>query len=65
VRRALEVARRQKLRTIALLGKGGGPTKGLAEVELLVASTATARVQEAHKLLIHTICERVEERLQA
>jgi len=64
VRRALEVARRQKLRTIALLGKDGGPTKGLAEVELLVASTVTARIQEAQKLLIHTLCERVEERLQ-
>jgi D-sedoheptulose 7-phosphate isomerase len=64
VRRALEVARGKQLRTIALLGKDGGPTKGLAEVELLVASASTARIQEAQKLLIHTVCERIEERLR-
>ena len=37
VRRAIEVARARQVRTIAFLGKDGGPTKGLAEVELLVA----------------------------
>jgi phosphoheptose isomerase len=65
VRRALEVARSRQMRTIALLGKDGGPTKGLADVELMVASPVTARIQEAQKLLIHTMCERVEERLRA
>ena len=63
VRRALEVARRLELKTIALLGRDGGPTRGLADVDLLVPSLVTARIQEAHKLLIHTICERVEQRL--
>jgi phosphoheptose isomerase len=65
VRRALEVARGKHMTTIALLGKDGGPTKGLADVELLVGSQVTARIQEAQKLLIHTLCERVEERLRA
>jgi len=65
VRRALEVARARQVRTIALLGRDGGPTKGLAEVELLVASKVTARIQEAQKLLIHTLCQRTEERLRA
>jgi phosphoheptose isomerase len=64
VRRAIEVACSKQVRTIAFLGKDGGPTKGLAEVELLVASNSTARVQEAQKLLIHTLCERVEELLR-
>ena len=63
VRRALEVARRRELKTIALLGRDGGPSRGLADVELLVPSLATARIQEAHKVLIHTICESVEQRL--
>ena len=53
------------MRTIAFLGRDGGPTKGLADVELLVASSSTARIQEAQKLLIHTLCERVEELLRA
>jgi D-sedoheptulose 7-phosphate isomerase len=65
VRRALEAARRGELRTIAFLGRDGGPARGLAEVELIVSSAATPRIQEAHKVLIHTLCERVEERLEA
>lgn len=64
VKRALEVARSRQMTTIALLGRDGGPTKGLADVEVLVASQVTARIQEAQKLLIHTLCERVEERLR-
>jgi phosphoheptose isomerase len=64
VRRAIEVARGKQLRTIAFLGNDGGPTKGLGEIELLVASKVTARIQEAHELLIHTLCERVEGLLQ-
>lgn len=65
VRRAIEVARGRQLKTIAFLGKDGGTTKGLADVELLVASSVTARIQEAQKVLIHTLCERVEQRLRA
>jgi D-sedoheptulose 7-phosphate isomerase len=63
VKRALVVARERGVRTIALLGKGGGPSRGLAEVELLVPSEVTARIQECHKVLIHTLCERVEQLL--
>ncbi len=60
---ALEEARRRKLRTIAILGKGGGFTAGAAEIEVLVAGTETARIQEAQKFLLHVLCEIVEERL--
>jgi phosphoheptose isomerase len=63
VRRALEVAGRRELKTIALLGHDGGPSRGLAQVELLVPSLVTARIQEAHKILIHTLCEGIEQRL--
>ena len=65
VRRALEVARGKQLKSIAFLGRDGGPTKGLGDIELLVASNVTARIQEAQKLLIHTLCGRVEELLRA
>ena len=52
--------------SIALLGRGGGGCAGLADIELCVSGTdVTARIQEAHKLLIHTLCEIVEEQLQA
>jgi phosphoheptose isomerase len=63
--RALVAAKDQKLKTIAFLGRDGGDCAGLADVELLVAGKATARIQEGHKFLLHTICELVDERLLA
>ena len=63
VRRALEEAKSHKLKTIAFLGRDGGSTIGIADVDLLVASDSTARIQEAHKLLLHVLCEAVESRL--
>src|SRR5256884_5527684 len=63
VQRALEEARSRKLKTIAFLGRDGGLTIGIADVDLLVASDSTARIQEAHKLLLHVICEAMESRL--
>ena len=58
--RALEEAKKRKLKIIALLGRDGGSTIGLADVDLLVSGTSTARIQEAHKLLLHVLCETVE-----
>lgn len=65
IRRALVVAKDLKIQTIAFLGKDGGACAGLADIELLVTSNVTARIQEGHQFLFHTICEMVEERLQA
>jgi phosphoheptose isomerase len=65
VRRALVVARDLKIKTIAFLGKDGGTCAGLADIELLVSSGVTARIQEGHQFLFHTICEMVEEQLQS
>jgi len=61
--RALEEAKARKLRTIAFLGRGGGSTLGIADVDLLIESDSTARVQEAHHLLLHVLCEVIESRL--
>ncbi|MBS1816191.1 MAG: SIS domain-containing protein [Acidobacteria bacterium] len=61
VRRALVEAKQLGVITISLLGRDGGLCAGLADFELIVRDNVTARIQEGHKLLIHTICERVEE----
>jgi len=61
VRRGLMAANDLGLSSIALLGGDGGQTLGLATVDLLVDHAVTARIQEAHKLLIHTICEALED----
>jgi D-sedoheptulose 7-phosphate isomerase len=35
----------------------------MADVDLLVRGDLTARIQEAHQLLLHVLCETVESRL--
>lgn len=62
VLRALHAGRDAGVKTIAFLGRDGGRCAGLADIELLVREPVTARIQEAHKLLLHTLCEMVEER---
>ena len=61
--RALQEAKARQMRTIAFLGREGGSTVGIAEIDLLVKSDSTARVQEAHELLLHVLCEIIEARL--
>ena len=63
VMRALEEAKARKLKRIALLGRDGGATIGMADVDLLVKSDSTARIQEAHQLLLHVLCEIIEARI--
>jgi phosphoheptose isomerase len=63
IRRAIEEARNRKLKTIALLGRDGGSCAGLADVDLIVKGDSTARIQEAHKFILHVICEICETRL--
>ncbi len=64
IRRVLEEARSRKLKTIALLGRDGGLAVGLADVDLVVPGDSTARIQEAHKFILHVLCEAVEPHLR-
>jgi D-sedoheptulose 7-phosphate isomerase len=57
---AVERARALGLRTVALVGKGGGRLAGMVDVAVVVPSDSTARVQEAHGTAIHAICEIVD-----
>lgn len=60
---ALEEARRRGVKTISFLGKGGGFTKGAADIEMIVPGLETARIQEAQQFLLHVLCEIIEKRL--
>jgi D-sedoheptulose 7-phosphate isomerase len=63
--RAVRAARAAGLRTIAMTGGAGGQLAGLADRVLAVACTpSTPRIQEGHQLMLHIICERVEEILR-
>src|SRR5438094_4386039 len=63
IERALQEAKARELKTIAFLGRDGGATVGMAGVDLLVCSDSTARIQEAHQLLLHGLCESSGSRL--
>jgi len=58
---ALKEAQRLNLRSISMLGRGGGPAKGLATCELVVPGSRGASAQECHLFLIHYFCELVED----
>ena len=57
---ALKVAKQIGVASIALLGKNGGGALSQADFSILIDSTETARIQEVHLLLGHTLCEYAE-----
>jgi D-sedoheptulose 7-phosphate isomerase len=61
--RAIEEANRIGMQSICFLGRDGGVTKGLATLDLIAPGPNTARIQEAHKLLYHVLCEMVDAKL--
>ena len=63
VLRAVHAARELGIGVIGLLGRDGGPLKPLCDVALVVPSDTTARIQEAHIFIGHTLCALVEESL--
>jgi phosphoheptose isomerase len=63
IRQALTATRDQGLQSIALLGRNGGSCAGIANVDLIVPGSSTARIQEAHKFLLHVLCQISETRL--
>ena len=62
--RACEVARRLGVRTVGLLGKGGGKLKPLVDVAIVVPRAQTSdRIQEVHIKVLHIVIEAVERRM--
>lgn len=58
--KALEVAKKQGMVTVAMTGLTGGKMKDACDFLLNVPSTDTPRIQEVHIMLGHIICELVE-----
>lgn len=63
VSKAIKVSKDIGATTIGLLGKDGGKIKDIVDYSLIVPSNITARIQESHILIIHIICELVEDLL--
>lgn len=63
VLKALETARTMGIKTIGVTGGSGGGMLSLCDISLVASSPKTARIQEAHLVMFHTICEIVENTL--
>ena len=64
VLKAVEACRQKEIVTVGFAGGDGGALAGVADHLLCVSSTrVTARIQEAHILIGHVICEMVDQRL--
>ena len=60
---AFKVAKQKGIKTIGLLGKGGGKAASIVMQSIIVPSKSTARVQEMHILIGHILCDLIEEGL--
>jgi D-sedoheptulose 7-phosphate isomerase len=58
--KAFETAREKGITTIGMTGEGGGRMKELSDHLIEIPSRNTPRIQEAHMLLGHIICQLVE-----
>ncbi|MGE0133797.1 MAG: glycosyltransferase [Dehalococcoidia bacterium] len=61
--RACEAARAAGMPVVAFLGRDGGRVAALADGAVVVRSHDTQRIQEVHGLLLHLLCDLVEEGL--
>lgn len=60
--KAFETARAKGITTIGMTGQGGGKMAALCDHLIDIPSRNTPRIQEAHMLLGHIICQLVEEK---
>ncbi len=61
--RAIQAAQAKKMRIIALTGRDGGNINKILQkndIELRVPADSTARIQETHILIIHCLCDLID-----
>ncbi|MCG8488336.1 MAG: phosphoheptose isomerase [Candidatus Thiodiazotropha sp.] len=66
VNHAVQSAHEREMAVVALTGKDGGELAKLlapGDVEIRVPSSVTARIQEVHLLIIHCLCDLVDQQL--
>jgi D-sedoheptulose 7-phosphate isomerase len=60
---ACEEAKKKDVICVGLTGKGGGSLSSMCDLVLNISAQSTARTQEIHLLLLHSLCEVLELRL--
>ncbi len=65
IKRAIESGKNIGAKTVGLLGRSGGEIGPMVDLNLTVPSVETPRIQEAHLIIIHILCDLVEKGLFA
>lgn len=60
--KALETADKIGMTTIGFLGNDGGKASSLCKYNIIIQSTSTARIQEAHIFLLHALCGIIDQK---
>jgi len=57
----LKTARQKGCHTVGLLGRDGGKCAEICDLVLIVPHSSTPRIQEVHGMIIHLVCQMLEE----
>ena len=63
---AIQAAHDRDMRVVAMTGKEGGEMVNLYspdDIEIRVPANSTARIQEVHLLVIHALCDHIDQQL--
>ncbi|NTW75923.1 MAG: SIS domain-containing protein [Candidatus Moranbacteria bacterium] len=60
--RAMEEASKKDMKTVSFLGRDGGKMKDISDAAIVVPSEDTPTIQEIHLMILHDVCDRVEQR---
>lgn len=61
--KALKKAKNKSLKTISFLGNSDGNCKNIADLDIIIKSNSTARIQEMHIFIGQIICEIIEKKI--
>jgi D-sedoheptulose 7-phosphate isomerase len=62
---ALRLAKQRGLLTVGLTGRGGGAVREIADLLIDVPHDSTQRIQEVHGMVVHLLCEIVDDAVAA
>lgn len=65
VKKGLVISKKKGAITIGLLGNNGGTIKNIVDIKIIVHSSSTPRIQEAHRVIYHIICENIENMIES
>jgi len=61
IKNGLITSKKKGAITIGLLGNNGGKIKNFTEISIIVDSKSTSRIQEAHRVIYHVMCDIIEQ----